>query len=262
LGKESSEKARERRLKITQNDSDGDGLDDALDDCPHEPGPRIFNGCPDSDGDGIPDHRDKCPEHIGIPVAGGCPDKDRDGVDDFDDACPDIPGTANGCPDKDKDGIADADDPCPEIAGIAGSGCPDGYEGKAGNGFTSKGYGEIDAADRDILNVALRNVEFEYGKAQLLTSSLVYLDRVAGVMKKYPEYGLHIIGHTDSIGDKVFNQKLSEKRARSCYDYLITQGISPLRISYEGMGESQPIANNKYSAGRKLNRRVEFRLEL
>jgi outer membrane protein OmpA-like peptidoglycan-associated protein len=262
LDKEAADKERERRLSAGQNDSDGDGLDDAQDDCPHEPGPRIFNGCPDSDGDGIPDYKDKCPEHVGIPVAGGCPDTDRDGVDDFDDPCPEIAGTANGCPDRDKDGIPDAEDPCPEEAGIAGAGCPEGHPNAKENRFTTKGYGSISDEDRDILNVALRNVEFEYGKAQLLNSSLVYLDRVAGVMEKYPEYRLHIVGHTDSIGDKVFNQSLSEKRARACYDYLITQGINSGRITFEGMGESQPIANNKYKAGRKLNRRVEFRLEL
>jgi len=82
------------------------------------------------------------------------------------------------------------------------------------------------------------------------------------IMRRYPDYKLKISGHTDSIGSRRPNQKLSEERAKSCYDYIVSKGISPTRLEYQGYGESRPIANNKYKEGREINRRVEFDLYL
>ncbi len=119
-------------------DSDGDGVADALDQCPNTPFGAEVNelGCSlDSDGDGVPDHRDKCPNTpIGVPVdADGCPlDSDRDGVIDPVDRCPDtplgVPVDADGCPlDSDQDGVINSKDLCPNTpfgAEVDVNGCP------------------------------------------------------------------------------------------------------------------------------------------
>jgi len=73
---------------------------------------------------------------------------------------------------------------------------------------------------------------------------------------------LSISGHTDSVGSASSNQRLSERRAKSCYDYLTTKGISARQMSYAGYGETQPVADNKTKEGRQANRRVEFNVFL
>jgi outer membrane protein OmpA-like peptidoglycan-associated protein len=109
-------------------DSDKDGIPDKKDECPFDPGPKEYNGCPDRDGDKIIDRLDECPDQPGLADFKGCPDRDNDGVPDKDDDCPDEAGVKDlkGCPDRDEDGIADKDDECPDNAGPAElKGCPD-----------------------------------------------------------------------------------------------------------------------------------------
>ena len=81
---------------------------------------------------------------------------------------------------------------------------------------------------------------------------------MADILKRYPEYKLRITGHTDNVGDTNRNLDLSERRARSCYEYLSTRGVPISRMSYAGMGKAQPIDTNDTDAGRSRNRRVEF----
>ena len=238
-------------------DTDEDGVMDKEDECPTEVGTIELKGCPvrDADGDGVPDGVDECPAEAGTLANNGCPvkDADGDGVEDKDDRCPNEAGPAsnNGCPvpvvvDSDNDGVPDGDDRCPNSAGtVANNGCP-----------------EITVEDKEILNLAVSNVEFQSSRATLKASSFATLDQVVTLMKKYPDYNLSINGHTDSIGSSKTNQLLSERRAKSCYDYLIRKGISSSRVNYVGYGESQPIADNRFKDGREKNRRVEFSLYL
>jgi outer membrane protein OmpA-like peptidoglycan-associated protein len=79
-------------------------------------------------------------------------------------------------------------------------------------------------------------------------------------MGRYPNYRLKISGYTDNVGNAANNQRLSESRARACYDYLSTRSISTSKMDYAGYGESFPIGDNNTAAGRKLNRRTEFQL--
>lgn len=258
-------------------DTDGDGITDGEDLCPTIAGLEAFNGCPDSDGDGIPDKDDGCPNEAGPASNNGCPirDADRDGIPDVDDLCPNEPGLAalNGCPDRDGDGIADRDDACPNEAGPRSTnGCPD----TDGDGIidsrdrcpttpgiaANNGCPEIKEEDRAVLSNAMRMVEFETGKATLRPDSRRILDQIVDILNRYPDYNLRISGHTDSQGSESFNQKLSEDRARSCFDYLVSKGISSSRLSSAGYGELRPIADNRTAAGRELNRRVEFELHL
>jgi OOP family OmpA-OmpF porin len=67
-----------------------------------------------------------------------------------------------------------------------------------------------------------------------------------------------IEGHTDSIGTDAYNQKLSERRARTVRDHMVGQGIAADRITTRGFGESKPIASNETAEGRAQNRRVEI----
>lgn len=225
-------------------DSDGDGIKDSEDDCPHLAGLVALNGCPDSDGDGIKDSEDKCPNKAGKLENKGCPDSDGDGITDDKDPCPEKAGRYNGCPDSDGDGIDDAHDHCPNSAGPPTTfGCP-----------------ELKEEEKETLDLAAQAIQFETGKATLKVESYGILNKVVGIMKKYPDYKLRIVGHTDNVGDAAQNKKLSEERARSCYDYLIAQGIDSSRLTYLGMGETQPIASNETEQGRELNRRVEFEL--
>lgn len=258
-------------------DRDGDGVTDGDDACPDLAGLPALNGCPDRDGDGVTDGEDECPDEAGPQDNNGCPirDRDNDGVVDEDDACPDEPGSisAQGCPDADGDGIADRDDRCPNDAGTAATqGCPD----SDGDGVideddrcpntagpaSNNGCPEIEEEDQETLDFAMQAVQFETARATLKTESYTVLDQIAEIMGRYPDYKLRINGHTDSIGSSRPNQTLSENRAKSCYDYLLNKGISADRMSYRGFGESQPIADNRYKAGREQNRRVEFDLYL
>jgi len=225
-------------------DTDGDGVPDNEDLCPEVAGPAATKGCPDRDGDGVPDDKDQCPDAVGDANANGCPDRDNDGTPDKDDNCPDRAGTLNGCPDTDGDGVADNVDRCPTQAGKADNGgCP-----------------EIKQEVKERLEYAARAVQFETGSAKLKESSYVILSEVGGIMREYPDYYLTISGHTDNVGSDVTNLDLSQRRAASCREFLLATGIRESRISSAGYGESRPTADNSTSAGRRLNRRVEFAL--
>lgn len=234
-------------------DTDGDGLTDNEDDCPTQPGLPSNRGCPvrDSDNDGIVDAQDRCPNTPGVASAAGCPDRDGDTVSDSVDSCPDEFGTSstNGCPDTDGDGVMDKADKCPSQPGLPNNqGCPENT--------TTFQEEEI----QTVLAEALNTVKFEPGGATLVANAYPTLDQIAQIMQQDPSYRLKIEGHTDSIGSRAPNKVLSEKRARACYDYLVSKGIDASRMEYEGLGEAFPIANNKYNPGREKNRRVEFKL--
>ncbi len=256
-------------------DTDGDGIADIDDDCPLVAGSIELKGCPDRDGDGIPDHLDLCPDEFGTADRQGCPfaDRDGDGVEDSEDRCPDTPGLASlqGCPDSDGDGVPDDRDLCPDEPGpLEFMGCPD----RDGDGVpdvhdkcpntpgpaSNQGCPELKPEEKEVLEFAMKAVQFETASARLLPASNKVLDEIANIMKNYPDHKLRISGHTDSIGEAQPNQVLSEKRAKACYDYLVAKGIQASRMSHQGFGESKPIADNRFAPGREQNRRVEFEI--
>lgn len=237
-------------------DTDGDGVYDYLDRCGDTPKGVVVDtcGCPlDTDGDGVPDHLDKCPyTPKNTPVDNhGCPfDADGDGIPDYADKCPNTPEGVKvdqyGCPfDTDGDGIPDYLDKCPTIPGVeANQGCPDVSE-KARKAFKAAEHG----------------IEFEPGTAVMMRSSHVYIDRIISIMREYPNYRLVVNGHTDAAGSMGVNLKISKRRAMAVVDYMVEHGIYPSRLKSFGHGGTQPIADNKNLAGRKLNNRIEFRVE-
>jgi outer membrane protein OmpA-like peptidoglycan-associated protein len=106
-------------------------------------------------------------------------------------------------------------------------------------------------------------VTFESGilyatnSSTLNAASRSSLDRFATSLQNNPDTDVRIYGHTDSSGSDAINDPLSQRRAESVYNYLLSKGISGNRIESQGFGSSQPIADNTTAAGRSQNRRVE-----
>ncbi len=99
---------------------------------------------------------------------------------------------------------------------------------------------------------------FATGSAELSESTRALMSVAIAILTRDPTLGILIEGHTDSIGDAAFNQTLSERRAQSAADFMITAGIDAGRIVTVGYGEDRPIADNDTAAGRAQNRRVAF----
>jgi len=108
------------------------------------------------------------------------------------------------------------------------------------------------------------NVEFNekilfgFDRSDLNASASGNLDKLAAILKEYPDTDIEVQGHTDSKGTDDYNMKLSERRASSVANYLRGKGISSGRIRTKGYGESAPVASNDTDAGRAQNRRVNF----
>lgn len=200
----------------------------------------------DTDGDGVTDDLDRCPgTPAGTPVdATGCPlpqDDDGDGVLNPADKCPGTPPgkkvDAVGCEvdgDDDEDGILNSVDQCPDSpkgTRVNNVGCP---------------------FDRTLL---LQGVKFETNKDTLLPESIPILDNAIATLKRYPEVGIEVQGHTDSRGADAYNMDLSSRRAATVLDYLKAGGVTN-PLTSRGYGETDPIASNDTDEGRQQNRRV------
>ena len=225
-------------------DTDNDGVSDKKDICPEVPGLKEFEGCPDTDGDGIPDNKDACPEEAGTPELNGCPDADGDGIADKDDACPNVAGEAslNGCPDSDGDGVPDKDDACPNESGEASNnGCPTAPKELI-----------------DFLQGESSTLLFKASSSVISDDSQLKLSELNAILTEYPNASIIIEGHASSDGSTGYNQKLSEQRAASVKNALISLGISDNRMETAAYGETRPVQNNATAPGRKANRRVKF----
>lgn len=258
------------------HDKDGDGIPDEMDKCPDEPedgdGFEDQDGCPDPDNDkdGLCDENtviqksvdkfksvctgaDKCPNDPGPRENHGCPvlDGDGDGVPDVIDKCPAEAGpmTNHGCPlqDRDGDGILDKDDKCPDEPGsIEEQGCPKKYK---------------------LIVVTAQKIElkqtvfFKTGKAVIDGKSYPMLKEVADAIKSVPSIKKVLIeGHTDNVGGRNLNIKLSQSRADSVREFLIDEGVDGSKLEAIGHGPDKPISPNKTEKGRAMNRRVEFNI--
>jgi outer membrane protein OmpA-like peptidoglycan-associated protein len=106
--------------------------------------------------------------------------------------------------------------------------------------------------------ISMDHIYFEFGKTSLKSASQNQLDKVYRFLVDNPKVKVQFDGHTCSIGQADYNQRLSEERALAVYQYLKDKGISKKRISSFGFGETKPILANDTEAARKQNRRVEF----
>ena len=142
--------------------------------------------------------------------------------------------------DSDNDGVPDRNDRCPgTLEGLAtdNRGC---------------------AARAEQSSVRLEGVTFELNSARLTADAAQTLRRVADALRGEPNLRAEIAGHTDSSGADAYNRMLSQQRADSVLQFLVSQGIDRSRLIARGYGETQPVADNGTPAGRDRNRRVEF----
>ncbi|RNC64637.1 OmpA family protein [Proteiniphilum sp. X52] len=98
---------------------------------------------------------------------------------------------------------------------------------------------------------------FATNSSTLNTASRTSLDKFATSLQNNPDTDVKIYGHTDSTGSDAINNPLSQRRAESVYNYLVSKGVSGARMVSEGFGSTQPVADNNTVAGRAQNRRVE-----
>lgn len=98
---------------------------------------------------------------------------------------------------------------------------------------------------------------FDFDSSRLRPAARNNLSELANTLREMPETEVLVAGHTDSVGSDDYNYTLSEQRAQSAADHLMSLGISGSRINIVGLGEAEPVASNETSAGRQENRRVE-----
>jgi len=104
----------------------------------------------------------------------------------------------------------------------------------------------------------LRGINFDFDKYNIKPEFRPVLDEAVATLMKTPNMKVVLEGHTDSIGSDAYNMKLSERRARSVFDYFLKKGVKADRMKTVGYGESKPIADNSTEKGRYMNRRVEI----
>lgn len=106
--------------------------------------------------------------------------------------------------------------------------------------------------------IRLNNIFFETAKSDLKPESFPELDRAVKFLSDNSGITIAIAGHTDNVGSDASNQTLSQARAKSVMEYMVTNGIPQSRMTSKGFGETKPMATNDTDEGRQLNRRVEF----
>ncbi|TGE13795.1 OmpA family protein [Hymenobacter elongatus] len=110
------------------------------------------------------------------------------------------------------------------------------------------------------VKVVLNNIFFDFDKATLRKESTAELERLQKLMVETPALRLEISGHTDNVGQAVYNKDLSQRRAKAVVDYLVAKGTDKARLTFAGYGDTQPVATNNTKGGRQLNRRTEFKV--
>ncbi|GGB53547.1 OmpA family lipoprotein [Oceanisphaera marina] len=113
--------------------------------------------------------------------------------------------------------------------------------------------------DNIVLNMP-SSITFAVDSADLSPSFYNTLSGVAMVLKEYEKTYVNVVGHTDNTGSASHNQALSERRAASVGQFLISQGAAANRFNIRGVGFNQPVASNNTADGRAQNRRVEITL--
>jgi len=103
---------------------------------------------------------------------------------------------------------------------------------------------------------------FNSDSAVLKPEAVEQIAKLGDILARYPEDRIRVQGHTDSTGTVAHNEELSMRRARSVREVLVNRGVKPAQILVEGIGEGHPIADNRTTAGRAQNRRVELHIDV
>jgi outer membrane protein OmpA-like peptidoglycan-associated protein len=106
--------------------------------------------------------------------------------------------------------------------------------------------------------MSLPGISFDTGRATLRPTAQLTLAKLAGLALVFPNINMRVEGFTDSTGKAETNRKLSEARAKTVSDFLKSQGVAETRLGYQGLGASNPVADNATKEGRAKNRRVEI----
>jgi len=161
--------------------------------------------------------------------------------------------------DEDGDGVFDRRDRCPDTPAntpVEHHGCPlPQYPASAPPVEPQAPTSEVIT-----LNDAGK-VLFDFDKSNLTADARSQLDGLVGKLSNADVASIRVVGHTDSVGTDAYNQGLSERRASSVVEYLLTQGLAPGKLTSEGKGESEPVADNETDEGRAQNRRVELHIK-
>ena len=261
-------------------DKDKDGVLDDVDRCADTPAatPVDAGGCPDADRDGVADQGDRCRDTPtgGAVDAVGCSDADGDGVVDPQDQCAGtaagVRADATGCAmDGDRDGVPDAADRCANTAAgvpVDANGCPPDSDADGVPDPMDRCPGTAAGVQVDAVGclppsaaapIVLEGVSFLSGSAKLTLDSQGPLDRVVAGLRERPDLHVMIEGHTDNVGNRDANLRLSKARADAVRTYLVSKGIDARRLGTVGYGPDQPVATNDTPEGRAQNRRVQLR---
>jgi OOP family OmpA-OmpF porin len=106
--------------------------------------------------------------------------------------------------------------------------------------------------------IVSNGIRFDVGKATLRPESMGVINEIYKMLNEHPDVSVSIEGHTDSDGDFDLNQNLSEERAKTVMNQLVSMGIKGDRFTFKGFGESKPVGSNDTPEGKAANRRVEF----
>ena len=118
----------------------------------------------------------------------------------------------------------------------------------------------IKVDDKGCAELVNLRVNFKFDSYEVSEEANADIENFVSFMNDHENYDAKIVGHTDSIGTKEYNQMLSEKRANAVKDGIINKGIDSTRVTSEGKGETSPIASNMLEDGRAQNRRIEAEL--
>jgi len=119
----------------------------------------------------------------------------------------------------------------------------------------------LETMEKGVVNASFQNVEFEFASDQLTEGSYSTLDQISVILINNPSWAkLEVSGHTDNIGTSEFNQTLSEARANSVKEYMLSKNVPATSVIITGYGEDKPVATNDTEEGRQMNRRVEFEI--
>lgn len=155
--------------------------------------------------------------------------------------------------DEDGDGVFDRRDRCadtPANTPVDHRGCPaPQYPASV----------KSEPAQSEVITLSdAGDVLFASSQSGLTPTAKSQLDALMSKFEDADVVSIKVVGHTDSVGSDAYNQALSERRASSVAEYLLSQGVAPNKVTSEGKGESQPIADNETEAGRAKNRRVDL----
>lgn len=155
--------------------------------------------------------------------------------------------------DEDEDGVFDRRDRCPDTPAntpVEHHGCP-----------LPQYPASVKPAESEVITLSdAGDVLFAFNKSDLTPSMQSHLDALMPTLQSADVVSIKVIGHTDGVGSDAYNQALSERRASSVAAYLLGMGLAPNKLTSEGWGESQPVADNETEEGRAKNRRVELHI--